>query len=69
NHLEPVSFNYYPLLKRIKDKLNKLGFKKILLSGSGPAMFGFVSSRKEGEKLCEQLKNQRDFKVLLVRTI
>lgn len=70
NHLEIVSFKLYPLLIDIKEKLIKLGFKKILLSGSGPAMFGFVSSRKEGEKLCEQLrKDQKDFKILLVRTL
>jgi len=40
-----------------------------LMSGSGPAVFGIVSSRKEAVSLCGRLKDQhRSWQVFAVRT-
>ena len=56
NSLEAVTLTMYPQVKRIKEKLKELGLKSILMSGSGPAVFGIASSRKEAARLCRQLK-------------
>jgi len=56
NSLEAVTLAMYPQVKRIKEKLKELGLKSILMSGSGPAVFGIASSRKEAARLCRQLK-------------
>ncbi|MCX5697874.1 MAG: 4-(cytidine 5'-diphospho)-2-C-methyl-D-erythritol kinase [Candidatus Omnitrophica bacterium] len=58
NSLQDVTFRLYPELKIVKASLKKLGLKSILMSGSGPAVFGIVSSRKEAVFLAEQLKKK-----------
>jgi len=57
NSLEQVTPRLYPQINAIKEKLMQLGVKSILMSGSGPAVFGIVSSRKEALTLCRQLKS------------
>lgn len=56
NSLEAVTCGLYPQVVRVKNKLIRLGLKAILMSGSGPAVFGIVSSRKEAVSFCVQLK-------------
>ena len=68
NSLEQVSAKLYPQVRRIKKKLINLGLKAILMSGSGPAIFGIVSSRKEALSLCRQLKKNRLWQVFVTRT-
>lgn len=58
NSLEQVTLKLYPKILRIKRKLLHLAVKSILMSGSGPAVFGVVSSRKEAELLGRQLKEE-----------
>ncbi|MFH0935577.1 MAG: 4-(cytidine 5'-diphospho)-2-C-methyl-D-erythritol kinase [Candidatus Omnitrophota bacterium] len=48
NSLEEVAARAYPQIRRIRERLVSLGINSILMSGSGPAVFGIVSSRKEG---------------------
>ncbi|MCM8780781.1 MAG: 4-(cytidine 5'-diphospho)-2-C-methyl-D-erythritol kinase [Candidatus Omnitrophica bacterium] len=70
NCLEEITSSFYPILNYIKHRLTDLGLKSVLMSGSGPAMFGIVSSRKEGEFLSRQLKQEfKDSRIFLVRTI
>jgi 4-diphosphocytidyl-2-C-methyl-D-erythritol kinase len=69
NSLEPVTAKLYPEVARIKAKLLKSGAQSILMSGSGPAVFGIVSSRKEAVRLRRQLgKVSRLWQVFLTRT-
>jgi len=56
NSLEQVSAKLYPRIRYIRLKLMRLGLKSILMSGSGPAVFGIVSSKKEAVYLGRQLK-------------
>ena len=58
NSLEPVTVKYFPEVRNIKDKLSCLGLKSILMSGSGPAVFGIVSSRKEAVTISRKLKRE-----------
>jgi 4-diphosphocytidyl-2C-methyl-D-erythritol kinase len=46
-----------------------LGVKSILMSGSGPAVFGIVSSRKEAVSLAKVLKkSNRLWRVFVTQT-
>jgi len=69
NSLEQVTPKLYPAIIRIKEKLRQGGIKAILMSGSGPAVFGLVSSRREAQALCRQLKAESGFwQVFVTRT-
>ncbi len=69
NSLEPLTLRLYPQVRRIKAALSASGIKAILMSGSGPAVFGIVSSRKEAVSLEEKLKKRnRSWRVFVART-
>ncbi len=61
NSLGQVTAALYPQINAAKKKLMQLGAKSILMSGSGPAVFGVVSSRKEALFLYRQLKRDSSF--------
>ena len=70
NSLEPLTVRYYPKVQSIKERLNKLGLKTILMSGSGPAVFGVVSSRKEAVTIGTKIKEKDgSLQVFVARTI
>jgi 4-diphosphocytidyl-2-C-methyl-D-erythritol kinase len=70
NSLQQVTTRLYPELIRIKEKLNRLGLESILMSGSGPAIFGICYSRKEAVSLCRQLKREkRSWQIFVTRTV
>jgi len=70
NSLEEVSAKLYPQVDQAKEKLIQSGLKSILMSGSGPAVFGICSSRKEAAALSDRLKKGRTlFKVFAAKTV
>jgi 4-diphosphocytidyl-2-C-methyl-D-erythritol kinase len=69
NSLEAITEKLYPEVRRVKEKLRHLGLKLILMSGSGPAVFGIVSSRKEAVSLKRQLKEERSWQIFVARTL
>ena len=69
NSLEQVSIRLYPQIRLIKEWLSQRNTHSILMSGSGPAVFGVVSSRKEAVSLYNQLKQEnRSWRAFVVRT-
>mgnify|MGYP001336624059 CR=1 FL=1 len=42
NSLESVILENYPIVKKIKEKMKKLGADGVLMSGSGPTVFGLT---------------------------
>lgn len=69
NGLEEATVRLYPQVRRIKEKLSRLGVKSILMSGSGPAVFGIVASRKEAVRVSSKLKKTcNSCKVFVART-
>lgn len=73
NSLEQVTTKLYPEVSRVKEELIQMGVKSILMSGSGPAVFGIVSSRKEAVSLCRQLKEKlerehKSWQIFMTRT-
>lgn len=55
NILEEVSLENYPYLLELKKRLVLEGALGSLMSGSGPAIFGLVPSRKEARRIKDQL--------------
>jgi 4-diphosphocytidyl-2-C-methyl-D-erythritol kinase len=70
NSLEAITTRLYPEVSLVKEEFSRLGLKSILMSGSGPAVFGIVSSRKEAVSLCKQLQGTKQFwSAFVARTI
>jgi len=53
NRLEEIVFREYPEVKICREELYSLGFKSSLMSGSGPTLFGFLSTPKDIKKIKE----------------
>jgi len=70
NSLEPVTVKLYPEVRRVKEALERFGVKSILMSGSGPAVFGVVSSGKEASSLGRSLRKLgKPWQVFTARTL
>jgi 4-diphosphocytidyl-2-C-methyl-D-erythritol kinase len=71
NSLERITQGLYPQVGLVKKKLSDLGLKSILMSGSGPAVFGVVSSKKEAVSLSRQLArvHHPKWQIFAARTI
>jgi 4-diphosphocytidyl-2-C-methyl-D-erythritol kinase len=71
NSLERITLRLYPQVGLIKERLSDLGVKSILMSGSGPAVYGMVSSKKEAVSLCRQLARvyHPNWQIFATRTI
>ena len=70
NNLEAVTQKEFPQVERLKFKLqNLIGFNSVLMSGSGPAVFGIVASKKEAFLFSRKLSAQdKGVRIFLVRT-
>jgi len=69
NSLEPITIRLYPEVQRVKNELSKLGLKTILMSGSGPAVFGIVNSRKEALLLSRKLaRDHSSWRIFVAHT-
>jgi 4-diphosphocytidyl-2-C-methyl-D-erythritol kinase len=55
NHLEPVVFKKYPVVREIKDKLLEIGACGALMSGSGSAVFGVFEDSFKAKEAYEKL--------------
>lgn len=68
NSLESITAKLYPEIITLREKLQSLGIKSILMSGSGPAIFGIVSSRKEAVRVQRQLKKEKFLRAFVTHT-
>jgi 4-diphosphocytidyl-2-C-methyl-D-erythritol kinase len=70
NDLERITVKLHPEVRRIKDALLRAGVNACLMSGSGPAVFGILPSRKAAFTVVERLKKARvRWRVFVTRTI
>ena len=70
NSLERVTVQLFPVVRLVKKRLEDSGIKPVLMSGSGPAVFGIAVSRKEAISVYRQLKKENRFwEVFVARTI
>ena len=69
NSLEPVTETLFPQVRRVKNKLRAHGAQLIMMSGSGPAVFGIVSSKKEAVLLSSRIRKENPFwRVFVAKT-
>jgi 4-diphosphocytidyl-2-C-methyl-D-erythritol kinase len=66
NSLEAGTIDMYPRVRAAKQALADLGIEMILMTGSGSAVFGIASSRKEAIVFSKQLKAQNRFRHVFV---
>ncbi len=59
NALESVTFQLYPEVKVIKEKLKVLGIDATLMSGSGPTVFGFVLKERKAKKIINSIDKNK----------
>ncbi len=68
NSLEPVSSMLYPRINRVKQELIRAGAKAVLMSGSGPTVFGLAATKKEALDLSRQLRRGKGRKIFIAAT-
>ncbi len=68
NRLEDVVLPIYPIVSEGK-KLLSLYAEGVLLSGSGPAIFGFFRKRKEGVRARKDIKTDKRWQLFLTETV
>jgi 4-diphosphocytidyl-2-C-methyl-D-erythritol kinase len=66
NDFEQVVFARYPELKRIQDRLRRLGAKPAAMTGSGSAIYGLFADKGRLEKASRAFPDERVFKISFV---
>ncbi len=70
NSLAPVTARLYPEVTLARNELSALGVEAVLMSGSGPAVFGIVPARKEAVALRKRLlERHSSWRVFVARTV
>jgi 4-diphosphocytidyl-2-C-methyl-D-erythritol kinase len=59
NVLESVTLRLYPEVSVLKDQVYRAGAEDVLMSGSGPAVFGLAPDRPTAEKIAEQVRREQ----------
>ncbi|MBR1495736.1 MAG: 4-(cytidine 5'-diphospho)-2-C-methyl-D-erythritol kinase [Acidaminococcaceae bacterium] len=57
NVLEPVTAGTHPEIREIQRQMLQNGAVPVLMSGSGPTVFGFVKDKEEGERIASILQS------------
>ncbi len=68
NDLEKVTIKHFPVISEIKDLLIKKGAKGVLMSGSGPTVFGVFESEEIAYRAKNELSTDRG-KVFVVSSL
>jgi len=68
NLLENVTLRKYPVLKRIKEDMGKMGAVGSMMTGSGPTIFAFFDDMLKAQKCYDKFKIQYK-EVYITRTI
>lgn len=70
NDLEQVTLKAHPELQDLKKAIAAQGAEKVLMSGSGPTLFGIFASRDEAEKAARRLREiERDAQIEIAHTV
>jgi 4-diphosphocytidyl-2-C-methyl-D-erythritol kinase len=70
NDFEPVVFETYPQIARLKKQLIRSGASPALLSGSGSAVFGLCESRRKAQQAGREMAARfPECRVWVLRTV
>lgn len=67
NTLEPITINMHPEIAKIKDKLREAGAPGVLMSGSGPTVFGLAADLESAQAVAARYKKSGE-QVLVTET-
>lgn len=56
NDLEIATISLYPVINQVKKAFSNIGLEKIMMSGSGAAVFALCNNRKQAQGLSKKLK-------------
>lgn len=59
NVLEPVTAGAHPEIREIRQQMLQNGAGPVMMSGSGPTVFGILKDKETGEKIAGILQSQR----------
>jgi len=59
NVLEPVTAGAHPEIREIRQQMLQNGAGPVMMSGSGPTVFGIIKDKEAGEKIAGILQSQR----------
>ena len=68
NDLEPEIIRQCPRLKPLKQRLNSFGIKGVMISGSGPSVYGITHSEREARQVASVL-SRRFSQVFVAKTL
>ncbi len=70
NSLEVVTAGIYPAVNQVKKALYGMGLEKVMMSGSGPAVFAICSSQRQAQDLSRRLrKKYKSWQVFVSSTV
>lgn len=58
NSLEAVTGGLYPVVNQVKNALYSMGLEKVMMSGSGPAVFAICISLKQAQAMSRKLRKK-----------
>ena len=68
NDLEEEIFRLYPPLRKLKERLKSLNTKGVMVSGSGPCVFGLTATEEEAMSL-RKILSKRFSQVFVAKTL
>jgi len=69
NDLESVTLPQYPVLTSIKKTIGDNGAQAVLMSGSGPTIFGVTATEKDAKKISQLLQSEYKVAVATAETV
>jgi 4-diphosphocytidyl-2C-methyl-D-erythritol kinase len=70
NDLEGVTIRLYPVVNQVKKALSSIGLEKIMMSGSGPAVFAVCNSYRQAKDLSIKVaKEHKSWRVFVSSTV
>ncbi len=69
NDLEEVTFNVFPEIGAVKEKMKTMGFGCVMMSGSGSSLYGITTGNPRQELLSELKRRFTGSRVYLTRTL
>lgn len=69
NSLEAVTFKLFPEVEAVKEKMKKLEYELVLMSGSGSAVYGITTKQEMGTKAIHLKNRFPNANVFVSRTI
>jgi 4-diphosphocytidyl-2-C-methyl-D-erythritol kinase len=70
NSLEVITSNLYPTVNQVRKAFSDIGLGKVMMSGSGPAVFAICDSGKQAQRLKKKLSKQyKTWQIFVVSTV